>query len=71
MFVVNSKVVLDRCTYVIWVTFNDYHSVIFEGTVQQKIVPEKWHEILIGTIRQVRNAKKLKIPTIEIWENLA
>ena len=45
------------------------HCVIFEGTVQQKIVPEKGHEILNGTIRQVRNAKKFEIPTTEIWVN--
>ena len=40
--------------------------VIFEGTVQKKLCQDKWHEILIGTIRQVRNAKKFEIPTIEI-----
>ena len=32
----------------------------------KKLCLDKWHEILIGTIRQVRNAKKFEIPTTEI-----
>ena len=42
------------------------HCASFEGTVQQKLCLDKWHEILIGTIRQFRNAKKFRIPTTEI-----
>ena len=29
----------------------------------KKLCQDKWHEILFGTIRQVRNAKKIEIPT--------
>ena len=43
------------------------HCVIVEG---KKLCLDKWHEILIGTIRQFRNAKKFEIPTTEIWVNL-
>ena len=32
----------------------------------KKLCMDKWHEILIGTLRQVRNAKKFEIPTTEI-----
>ena len=42
------------------------HCVNFEGTVQQKLSLDKWHEILIRVIRQVQSAKKSKIQIIEI-----
>ena len=32
----------------------------------KKLCLDKWHEILIGTIRKFRNAKKFEIPTTEI-----
>ena len=42
------------------------HCVNFEGTVQQKLGLDEWHEILIRVIRQVQSAKKSKIQIIEI-----
>ena len=40
----------------------------FWGYLQcKKICSYKWHEIFIGTIRQVQNPKKFKIPMIEVW----
>ena len=44
-----------------------YYTVqFFRVPCNKKLCLDKWHEILIGTIRQVRNAKKLRIPTTEI-----
>ena len=42
-------------------------TVQFLGVLcNKKLCLDKWHEILIGFIRQVRNAKKFEIPMTEI-----